>query len=210
MRNPILVASVAAVGLLSSTLALAEVTDGSATTLLNSLEAPATVSDKVATPLAVEPAVLTSSTDTAAPMADDDAPAASLTELVSEWDVDDTIDAETKCLATAVFYEARSESLAGQLAVANVVIGRAKSGRFPSSLCGVVTQPGQFSFVRGGRLPDVANGHQWHTAQAIAEIALENSWANPVEGALYFHAARVSPGWNKPRMMRIGGHVFYR
>ncbi len=211
MRNPILATSLVAAGLLSSTLALAEVTDGSASALLNNLEAPATVSDKVATPLAVEPAVLTSSTDTVA-SPDDDAPmAASLSELVSEWDVDDTIDTETKCLATAIFYESRSESLAGQLAVANVIIGRAKSGRFPTSLCGVVTQPGQFSFVRGGRMPDVAsNGAQWHTARAIAEIALEKSWANPAEGALYFHATRVSPGWNKARVTRIGGHVFYR
>jgi spore germination cell wall hydrolase CwlJ-like protein len=212
MRNYILVAGMAAAGLLSSTLALAEVTQGSATTLLNSLEAPAVVADKVATPVAVEPAVEISSATAAVQQPDDNAPSAdTLAELVDAWDVDGTLDAETKCLATAVFYEARSESLAGQLAVAHVVIGRAKSGRFPTSLCGVVTQPGQFSFVRGGRLPEAAsNGHQWRTAEAIAEIAIQNSWANPVQGALYFHAARVSPGWNRPRVTRIGGHIFYR
>jgi spore germination cell wall hydrolase CwlJ-like protein len=211
MRNSILVATVAAAGLLSSTLALAEVTDGSATTLLNALEAPAVVADKVAMPVTGEPATQISSATAAAAQLDEAPSADTLAELVSEWDVDAALDAETRCLATAVFYEARSESLAGQLAVAHVVIGRAKSGRFPTSLCGVVTQPGQFSFVRGGRLPDVAsNGQQWRTASAIAEIALQNSWENPAQGALFFHAARVSPSWNKARVTRIGGHIFYR
>lgn len=213
MRHSLLVAGVAAVGLLSSTLALAEVTDGSVTILKAPLEAPVVVADQGAAPLTVEPDNQISPTT---PQLDDesDAPtAATLAELVRAWDVDsaDEMDTETRCLATAVFYEARSESLAGQLAVANVVIERARSGRFPSSLCGVVTQPGQFSFVRAGRLPVApTSGHQWRTAAAIAEIAQEDSWANPVEGALYFHAARVSPGWNRPRVTRIGGHIFYR
>jgi len=214
MRHSFLVASVAAVGLLSSTLALAEVTNASTMILQqNSFEAPAVVADQDATPVTVEPDTQISST-TAQFDADDAGPsAATLNELVREWtvDADADMDAETRCLATAVFYEARSESLAGQLAVANVVIERARSGRFPSSLCGVVTQPRQFSFVRGGRLPQApTNGQQWRTAAAIAEIALEDSWENPVEGALFFHATHVSPNWNRPRVTRIGGHIFYR
>ncbi|HZV18604.1 MAG TPA: cell wall hydrolase [Sphingobium sp.] len=212
MRHSFLVAGVAAVGLLSSTLALAEVTDGSVNLLKAPLEAPVVV-DQGAAPLTVEPDNQIS--PTTAQLDDESAAptAATLADLVHAWDVDDLaeMDQETRCLATAVFYEARSESLAGQLAVAHVVIERAKSGRFPSSLCGVVTQPGQFSFVRAGRLPDApTSGRQWRTAAAIAEIAQEESWANPVEGALYFHAARVSPGWNRPRVTRIGGHIFYR
>lgn len=211
MRHSFLVASVAAVGLLSSTLALAEVTSGSSNILQASLEAPAVVADKVATPVTVEPD--TQISPTTAQFVDEDAAptAATLTELVREWDVDADMDAETRCLATAVFYESRAESLAGQLAVAHVVLERARSGRFPSSLCGVVTQPGQFSFVRAGRLPQApTHGQQWRTAAAIAEIALEDSWDNPVEGALFFHATRVSPNWNRPRVTRIGGHIFYR
>lgn len=211
MRHSFLVAGVAAVGLLSSTLALAEVTSGSTNVLQASLEAPAVVADKGATPVTVEPD--TQISQTTAQFDDENAAptAATLAELVREWDVDATLDAETRCLATAVFYESRSESLAGQLAVAHVVLERARSGRFPSSLCGVVTQPGQFSFVRAGRLPDApTSGQQWRTAAAIAEIALEDSWENPVEGALYFHATRVTPNWNRPRVTRIGGHIFYR
>jgi N-acetylmuramoyl-L-alanine amidase len=134
-----------------------------------------------------------------------------LAELVAGTAGAAALEAEAQCLATAVYYEARSESLAGQLAVAHVVLQRARSGRFPSSLCGVVTQPGQFSFVRAGRLPAMpTNAGQWKTAKAIARIAQDGSWENPVEGALYFHAARVAPSWGKDRMTRIGGHVFYR
>lgn len=213
MRHSFLVAGVAAVGLLSSTLALAEVTDGSVAILKAPFEAPVVVADQGATPVTVEPDNQISPTPALLDDESDAPTAATLAELVRAWDVDpaDEMDAETRCLATTVFYEARSESLAGQLAVANVVIERARSGRFPSSLCGVVTQPGQFSFVRAGRLPNApTSGPQWRTAAAIAEIAQEDSWANPVEGALYFHATRVSPGWNRPRVTRIGGHIFYR
>jgi len=211
MTNRFLVAGLAAIGLLSSTLALAEVTDSANPAQIFS-EAPAIVADAVATPVPVEPAVQFSPAPAALPAPQEDAdPADTLAELVAEADIDPSLDAETRCLATTVYYESRSESLAGQLAVAHVVLARARSGRFPTSLCGVVTQPGQFSFVRGGRLPDgPTNARQWRTAQAIAQIAQEGSWENPVRGALYFHAARVSPNWNHQRVTRIGGHIFYR
>lgn len=207
-----MVAGLAAVGLLSSTLALAEVTDGSAAPAPASLEAPAVVADMIAAPAPVEPDARISPAPAPAVATDVDAdPIDSLDELVAEVDLDESLDAEMRCLATAVYYEARSESLAGQLAVANVVLSRARSGRFPSSVCGVVTQPGQFSFVRAGQLPAVpVNAGQWRTARAIAQIAEDGSWENPAQGALYFHAARVSPNWNRPRVTRIGGHVFYR
>jgi hypothetical protein len=137
--------------------------------------------------------------------------ARSLGELVAAQDDQAALDDEAQCLATAVFYEARSESLAGQLAVANVILNRARSGRFPTSLCGVVTQPGQFSFVRAGHMPDVPEQHrQWPTARAIARIALADAWANPAEGALFFHAARVTPSWQREQVVRIDHHVFYR
>jgi spore germination cell wall hydrolase CwlJ-like protein len=214
MRNNIMIAAMATIGLLSSTLALAEVTDGSAQPAKTIPEAPVLVAENVATDATVEPGTQISAGDHVSDAQDAGAeprPAQSLAALVHGFDANEDADAEANCLATAIYYEARSESLAGQLAVAHVVLQRARSGRFPSSLCGVVTQPGQFSFVRGGRLPSTAtNAGQWRTARAIADIALEGSWGNPVEGALFFHSARVSPGWARARVTRIGGHVFYR
>jgi hypothetical protein len=139
-------------------------------------------------------------------------PAASLSTLVDRHDDDlGNIDQQMRCLATAVFYEARSESLAGKLAVARVVINRADSGRFPTSLCGVVTQPGQFSFVRGGQLPSAPiTAAAWADSVAIARVAVEDGWESVAEGALYFHASRVSPGWGRPRLAKIDNHIFYR
>lgn len=121
-----------------------------------------------------------------------------------------TDNAEHRCLAIGIYYESRAEPLEGQLAVANVILNRARSGRFADSVCGVLTQRGQFSFVRGGVLPTPRQDAHWRTAVAVARIALDDSWADPVPGALFFHAARVSPGWNRPRLARLGNHVFYR
>ncbi|KTE18674.1 hydrolase [Sphingopyxis sp. H050] len=133
-----------------------------------------------------------------------------LAELVAETARPADLDPELRCLAGAVYFEARGESLAGQLAVAHVVINRANSGRFPKSLCGVVHQPSQFSFVRGGKMPAVRNGAQWNNAVAIAQIARDGSWKNQAPGALFFHARYVSPGWRKTRVASIDNHIFYR
>ncbi|MFN3551677.1 MAG: cell wall hydrolase [Novosphingobium meiothermophilum] len=141
----------------------------------------------------------------------DEADAASLAELVAETDIPATLSNELECLAGAVFFEAKSESLAGQLAVARVIVARANSGRFPSSYCGVVYQPSQFSFVRGNAMPAIdRSSRAWHTAARIAVIADEGSWKSPVEGAMFFHAAHVSPRWGKTRMARVDSHIFYR
>lgn len=138
-------------------------------------------------------------------------PAASLAELVAATPIPTEIDEELRCLAAAVYFESRSESLTGQLAVAHVVINRAESGRFAPTLCGVVYQRGQFSFVRGGRMPAINTaGRQWRNALAIAQIARDDSWKNHAPGALFFHATHVSPGWNRPRVARIDNHIFYR
>lgn len=207
MRNRVVVAIMATTGLLTSTIALAEINDSPAIgKLSNTFEVPAIVAADIVAPVAVESE--SSSNDAVTAQAD---PADSLSELVESLDVAQATDEDIHCLATTVYYEARSESLSGQLAVANVVLERSKSGRFPKDLCGVVKQPGQFSFVKGGRLPTGPNNAgQWQTAKAIAHIAMEGSWANPVQGALFFHSSRVSPGWRHERLTRIGGHVFYR
>ena len=137
--------------------------------------------------------------------------AASLAELVAATAMPETMDEELRCLAGAVYFESRSESLAGQLAVAHVVINRAESGRFPRTMCGVVYQKSQCSFVRGGQMPPINTAHrQWRNAVAIAQIARDGSWQNAAPGALFFHARHVSPGWNRPRVAQIDNHIFYR
>jgi hypothetical protein len=149
---------------------------------------------------------LSESTDEPKPVLDVD----SLAELVAATDRPAEIDPELRCLAGAVYFESRGESLAGQLAVAHVVINRAKSGRFPKSLCGVVHQPSQFSFVRHGKMPAIRNAAQWNNAVAIAQIARDGSWKTQAPGALFFHARYVSPGWRKTRVVSIDNHIFYR
>lgn len=149
--------------------------------------------------------------DKADDAADASAKADSLAELVRMQDTDDALDSEEKCLAGAVYFESKGESLSGQLAVARVVMARAKSGRFPTTLCGVVYQKSQFSFVRGGSMPPISYGSaNWRNAVAISKIALDNSWKSPVEGALFFHARYVSPGWRLTRLGTIDNHIFYR
>jgi len=137
--------------------------------------------------------------------------ASSLSELVRAQDTDNALNAEERCLAGAVYFESKGESLAGQLAVARVVMARANSGRFPTTLCGVVFQKSQFSFVRGGDMPPIATGStHWRNAVAISKIALNGSWKSPVEGALFFHARHVSPGWRLTRLGSVDNHIFYR
>lgn len=119
-------------------------------------------------------------------------------------------DAELNCLAVGVYYEAKGEPLAGQLAVADVILNRTTSGRFPRSVCGVLKQRGQFSFVRGGQLPTPPANAQWRKAVAVAQVAQKDLWESPVENALYFHARYVAPRWNRARVGTVGNHVFYR
>ncbi|HQS96049.1 MAG: cell wall hydrolase [Novosphingobium sp. 16-62-11] len=140
-----------------------------------------------------------------------EANASSLAELVAETDIPAALSKELECLAGAVFFEAKGESLAGQLAVGRVIVARSNSGRFPASYCGVVYQPSQFSFVRGRSMPAInRDSRAWQTAVRIARIADEGQWKSPVEGAMFFHATYVSPRWGKTRMAKVDGHVFYR
>ena len=147
---------------------------------------------------------------------DDDADAGraqrSLADLVSDYSATDTPDEETDCLARAVYYESKGEPLAGQLTVADVILNRAHSGgRFPSSVCGVVRQAGQFSFVRRGVIPTPPSGSRdWRIAVAIAQIAMQDLADGGAPRALFFHARSVRPGWRLTRVAAIGNHVFYR
>ncbi|MCW4462411.1 cell wall hydrolase [Sphingomonas sp. BT-65] len=122
-----------------------------------------------------------------------------------------TDDAELNCLAIGVYYESKGEPLEGQLAVAEVILNRAESGRFPRTVCGVLTQRGQFSFVRGGKLPQPPeSARAWKTALAVAKVARGDMWDSRVSKALYFHARHVSPGWRRARVGSVGNHIFYR
>lgn len=147
-----------------------------------------------------------------APLSDSaDVKADNLAALVDAQGAAETLEGDMRCLAGAVYFESKGESLEGQLAVARVIINRARSGRFADSLCGVVYQPSQFSFVRGRAMPPVrTESRDWREAVAIAKIAMQDSWDSLAEGALFFHARRVSPGWGKAKLAMIDNHIFYR
>jgi len=164
-------------------------------------------------PEAVEPAEVLTGDDnddlaTPAPIK----PTGDLASMVSQLRSSTPGSREIECLAVGIYFESKSEPLAGQLAVGDVIANRANSnGRFPSSYCGVLFQRGQFSFIRGKSWPAVnRSGRQWQNAVAVAKIVdgdLKNSGA---QNALFFHAKRVSPGWRLKRVASIGNHVFYR
>ncbi len=153
----------------------------------------------------------------AAPSADAAAPAVpagrhrSLAALVSATPMDNSLSRELHCLAGAIYFESKGETLDGQLAVGRVIINRAQSGRFPASYCGVVYQRSQFSFVRGNSMPAInRSSRDWQLAVRIAQIAHSDAWESPVEGALFFHARYVQPNWRLRRMATVDNHVFYR
>lgn len=139
--------------------------------------------------------------------------AGSLSELVGMIDSDEQLSEQMRCLAGAVYFESRGEPLAGQLAVAEVVINRAEDRRWPASYCGVVYQRSQFSFVRGGRMPAIkTSSAAWNRAKAVAKIAHEGLWETEAADAVYFHAKYVRPRWSraKTRLAQIDTHIFYR
>ncbi len=164
------------------------------------------VATSVDTPApAIDPVVpeTADTTDTAA------ARPAQLSTLVARTvDAAPTAYGERECLARAVYFEARGEPLEGQLAVAQVILNRVASGRFADSVCGVISQHGQFSFDKT-RTP--AESRDWRTAKAIAAIAATAAWDVIAPRATAFHATRINASWsNLHKVSTIGNHVFYR
>jgi N-acetylmuramoyl-L-alanine amidase len=139
-------------------------------------------------------------------------PTGDLASMVAELRAPEAGSRELECLATGIYFESKSEPLAGQLAVGKVIANRAASnGRFPQTYCGVLFQRGQFSFVHGRSLPSVSHSNrQWQTAVAVAKIVDQDLKESPVGDALFFHARYVAPGWHAKRVASIGNHVFYR
>ena len=117
---------------------------------------------------------------------------------------------EVECMARTVYHEAANQALSGQLAVAQVIMNRVRSGAFPRSVCGVVAQPGQFSQAPVTAAAETAK--PWSAAVAIAIIAQEHRFPQIAPGALFFHAASMRPAWSDEheRIAQIGDHIFYR
>ena len=135
-----------------------------------------------------------------------------LGELIADYASTTAGSDELKCLASAVYFESKGEPLEGQLAVAEVILNRVESPKFPDTICGVVKQRSQFSFVHGGHIPSApTSSHAWRTAVAIALIAKNDLADSAVSTALFFHATYVRPGWRGlTRMASVGNHIFYR
>ena len=135
---------------------------------------------------------------------------ASLSDAVAAQD--GTLDDEhLRCLASAVYFESQGEPLAGQLAVAQVILNRVKSGRYAGSVCGVITQRGQFGFVRGGAIPAINEAKSsFRTAIAVAKVAMSKAWvAQQAATAMFFNGVRAAKVGSR-RIATIGNHAFYR
>ena len=133
--------------------------------------------------------------------------------LVDKYSAGDQLDEQGMCLATAVYFEARGESVEGPLAVAHVVMNRAASGRYPPDWCSVVKQPAQFSFVRNGQFPWIdTNSAAWARAQGVARMAVANVVPSLDPDVLWYHATYVAPSWGRrlSYVEKIGLHIFYR
>ena len=126
--------------------------------------------------------------------------------------------AELRCLALNIYWEARSESIPGQLAVAAVTLNRMQSPRFPSSVCDVVRQGGevrrhrcQFSWWCDGKKDDPRDAEAWRRAMTLARLTSAGVVDDPTDGALWYHADYVKPHWAdaKEQVARIGRHIFY-
>ena len=135
-----------------------------------------------------------------------------------------------ECLARNIYFEARNEPLAGQLAVAMVTLNRVNDKGFPNKICDVVYQGlhwasghpkrdrCQFSWYCDGNSDEVRNQRAWQTVQKTANLAMlqyssiKAEGLDYTEGARYYHTYEISPRWSKtfPKVGRIGDHIFYR
>jgi N-acetylmuramoyl-L-alanine amidase len=118
---------------------------------------------------------------------------------------------DVACLAEAIYFEARGTGDTGTRAVAHVVLNRARSPKFPDSVCGVIADRCQFSYRCDGRPDQLVHATDRAHALRVAETVLEGA-PDITRGALFFHAASMEPGWfgTRPKVGPFGGNVFYR
>jgi len=126
---------------------------------------------------------------------------------------------ELKCLAQNIYYEAGYEPFEGKVAVAQVTLNRAESGKFPEDICGVIFQKGviydkvicQFSwYCEQGTIRKPVNPAAYNESMAVAKkVLLEGFRLDGLKNALYYHADYVSPRWGKEKIATIGRHIFY-
>jgi spore germination cell wall hydrolase CwlJ-like protein len=124
-----------------------------------------------------------------------------------------------KCLTEVIYFESRGEQVRGQMAVAQVVLNRAFSGKYPNTVCGVVYQNAhrhlacQFTFACDGIADKVKEPDMWERANVIANEMLDGKiWLPEVGKATHYHAHWVHPGWVREmtKLHRVGVHTFYR
>ncbi len=128
-------------------------------------------------------------------------------------------DAEMQCLAEALYFEARGETVKGQFAVAEVIVNRAKSALFPDTVCGVISQgvngrryQCQFTYKCDGYKDTIAEKGAYERVSKVAHAVMSGYSGNLTEGATYYHTNAVRPAWARRfiKTATIGVHYFYR
>ncbi|WP_299777633.1 cell wall hydrolase [uncultured Roseobacter sp.] len=125
---------------------------------------------------------------------------------------------ELQCLAEALYFEARGETVKGQFAVAEVILNRVQSDRFPSSACGVINQGTgkkyqcQFTYTCDGHKEVISEPRAYERVSKVARAALDGVAPELTEGATHYHTTAVNPRWSRvyTKTAAIGVHVFYR
>lgn len=115
------------------------------------------------------------------------------------------------CLSLNVYWEARNQPLAGQLAVAQVTMNRVHDPRWPDNVCEVVYDHKQFSWYWDGKSDIPKEEKAWELAMLVASAAMDGSGHAELEGVTHYHAVYVQPYWkdSMARVAQIGDHVFY-
>jgi spore germination cell wall hydrolase CwlJ-like protein len=126
---------------------------------------------------------------------------------------------EVRCMATAIYFEARGETVRGQIAVGQVIMNRVRSDFYPNTICGVVFQGQwnrnacQFSFACDGQTDAPKEKEQWTTALDVAKQVISGKvFLNDIADATHYHASYVRPDWRRDvkRIKQIGIHIFYK
>ena len=125
---------------------------------------------------------------------------------------------QLKCLAEALYFEARGESVKEQFAVAEVILNRVESERFPDTVCGVINQGTgakyqcQFTYTCDGYKEVIREQRAYDRVAKVARASLDGMAPKLTEGATHYHTKAVRPGWSKvyTKTASIGVHIFYR